>query len=386
MIKEQYQIILKTKTFQEAANKILVAVGLDRTAANLELAAKGNALYLRVTNREYYVAVKFDLQEPTDFRAVVDANLFLNLISGLNTEEFKLEIKDTHVVVKAGKSSYKLAMIYENDQLMKLPIIKLDKDQITVEMGIAQDILMSILNVNGKEIQKAKRLDVNELQRYYYIDETGCFTFTTGACVNSFTLEKAIKLLLTDKVVKLFKLFESDVWMSYGHQVGTDGSLQPIVVFQTEGVYVASRLLNDETCIQKIKAPCDAMKNLIKEAYDHTLVLSAIDLTAAINRLLMFHKNSSAKADLSFVPSLVEFTDTELTISDLSGDNKEIITIENGSTTPGNYSMGVNLIDLKSVLDSCKNEHITMNCGNRKSIIINRGTISNVIAETRTKE
>jgi DNA polymerase III sliding clamp (beta) subunit (PCNA family) len=379
-------MILKTKTFQEAANKILVAVGLDRTAANLELAAKGNALYLRVTNREYYVAVKFDLQEPTEFRAVIDANLFLNLISGLNTEEFKLEIKDTHVVVKAGKSSYKLAMIYENDQLMKLPIIKLDKDQITVEMGIAQDILMSILNVNGKEIQKAKRLDVNELQRYYYIDETGCFTFTTGACVNSFTLEKAIKLLLTDKVVKLFKLFESDVWMSYGHQVGADGSLQPIVVFQTEGVYVASRLLNDETCIQKIKAPCDAMKNLIKEAYDHTLVLSAIDLTAAINRLLMFHKNSSAKADLSFVPSLVEFTDTELTISDLSGDNKEIITIENGSTTPGNYSMGVNLIDLKSVLDSCKNEHITMNCGNRKSIIINRGTISNVIAETRTKE
>ena len=64
-------------------------------------------------------------------------------------------------------------MIYENDQLMKLPVIKLDKDQVTIDMGIAQDILLSILNVNGKEIQKAKRLDVNELQRYYYIDETG---------------------------------------------------------------------------------------------------------------------------------------------------------------------------------------------------------------------
>lgn len=379
-------MILKTKTFQEAANKILVAVGLDRSAANLELAAKDNALYLRVTNREYYVAVKFDLQEPTDFRAAVDANLFLNLISGINTEEFELNIKENYVAVKAGKSNYKLAMIYENNELMKLPIIKLDKDQVTVDMPIAQDILLSILNVNGKEIQKAKRLDVNELQRYYYIDETGCFTFTTGACVNSFSLEKPIKLLLTDKVVKLFKLFESNVWMSYGHQVNKDDSLQPIVVFQTENVYVASRLLNDETCIQKIKAPCDAMKNLIKEAYDHTLVLSATDLSAAINRLLMFYKNSSAKADLSFVPALVDFTETELSISDLSGDNKEIITIENGSTTPGNYSMGVNLIDLKSVLDSCKNEHITVNCGNHKSIIVNRGTISNVIAETRTKE
>ena len=143
--------------------------------------------------------------------------------------------------------------------------------------------------------------------------------------------------------------------------------------------------INDETYVQRVKAPCDAMKNLVKEVYDHNLVLSATDLSAAIGRLLMFHKNSSAKADLSFVPASVEFTNTELTISDLTGDNKEVITIENGSTTSGGYSMGVNLIDLKAVLDSCKNEHITMNCGNHKSIIVCRANISNVIAETRTK-
>lgn len=380
-------MILKTKTFQEAANKILVAVGLDRAAANLELAAKDTTLFLRVTNREYYAAVKFDLDEPTDFRAVVDATLFLNLISGINTDDFELTINETNVVVKAGKSSYKLAMIYENDQLMKLPVIKLDAEQVTVSMPVTLDILSSILNVNSREVQKAKNknVTVNELQRYYYIDETGCFTFTTGACINAFTLEKPIKLLLTDKVVKLFKLFKSDIWLSYGHTVNADNSLQPIVTFQTEDVYVATRLLSDETCIQKVKAPCDAMKALAKETYDHNLVLSSTDLSAAISRLLMFYKNSSAKADLSFVPATVDFNETELTISDLSGDNKEIIVIENGSSTPGNYSMGVNLIDLKAVLDSCKNEHITMNCGNKKSIIITRGPISNVIAETRTK-
>lgn len=377
-------MIINTKLFQNAANKILAAISVDRAAANLELAAKDTALYLRVTNREHYVAVKFDLEEPTDFRAVVDANLFLNLISGISTEDFELTINDTNVVVKAGKSSYKLAMIYENDQLMKLPIIKLDKDQVTVDMSVEYDILMSILNVNGREIQKAKKLDVNELQRYYYIDETGCFTFTTGACVNAFTLEKPIKLLLTDRVVKLFKLFNTDVWMSYGHIINADSTLQPIVVFQTEDVYVATRLLNDDTCIQKIKAPCDAMKNLVKEVYDHNLVLSASDLSAAIGRLLMFHKNSSAKADLSFVPAYVEFNETEFTVSDTTGDNKEVITIENSSST-GSYTMGVNLIDFKSVLDSCKNEHITLNCGNKKSIIISRGTISNVIAETKVK-
>lgn len=381
-------MILKTKAFQEAANKILLAVGVDKSAANLELAAKDNKLFLRVTNREYYCAVGFDLAEPTEFRAIVDASLFLNLISGINTEEFELTINDTNIAVKAGKSSYKLAMIYENDQLMKLPIIKLDTDQVTVSMPVSIDILNSILNVNSREVQKAKNknVTVNELQRYYYVDETGCFTFTTGACINAFTLEKPIKLLLTDKVVKLFKLFNSDVWLSYGHIVNTDSSLQPIVTFQTENVYVATRLLSDETCIQKVKAPCDAMKQLVKENYDHNLVLSASEMYAAIGRLLMFYKNSSANADMSFVPATVDVSNTELTISDVSGNNKEVITIENGSTTPGGYSMGVNLIDLRSVLDSCKNEHITMNCGNKKSIIITRGLISNVIAETRTKE
>ena len=101
--------------------------------------------------------------------------------------------------------------------------------------------------------------------------------------------------------------------MSYGHIVNADSTLQPIVVFQTEDIYVATRLLNDDTCIQKIKAPCDAMKNLVKEVYDHNLVLSASDLSAAIGRLLMFHKNSSAKADLSFVPACVEFNEVEFT-------------------------------------------------------------------------
>lgn len=378
-------MILKTKQFQEAANKILLAVSLDKTAANLELAAKDTVLALRVTNREYYVAVTFTLEQPTEFRAVVDANLFLNLIAGINSEEFELTINDTNVIVKAGRSTYKLAMIYENDKLMALPAIKLDAEQVTVAMPIEHEVLMSILNVNGKEIQKAKRLDVNELQRYYYIDETGCFTFTTGACVNSFTLEKPIKLLLTDRVVKLFKLFNTSAWMSYGHTVNADQSLQPIVTFQTEDVYVATRLLSDETCIHKIKAPCDAMKKLIQEVYDHTLVVSASDMSAAIARLLMFHKNSSAKADLSFVHANITFDNAEFTISDASGDNTEVVTVENGSVTAGNYTMGVNLIDLKSVLDSCKNEHITLNCGNRKSIIINRGMISNVIAETKVK-
>ena len=52
-------MIIKTKDFKEAANKILLAANLDTNAANLELAVRNSSLYLNVTNKEYYVAVKF---------------------------------------------------------------------------------------------------------------------------------------------------------------------------------------------------------------------------------------------------------------------------------------------------------------------------------------
>ena len=50
-------MIIKTKDFKEAANKILLAADLDTNAANLELVARNSSLYLNVTNKEYYVSV-----------------------------------------------------------------------------------------------------------------------------------------------------------------------------------------------------------------------------------------------------------------------------------------------------------------------------------------
>ena len=193
-------MVLKTKELKEVASKILIATGIDKSAANLELVAQDTSLFLNVTNKEYFCSVKYPLDEAVSLRAVVDAAQFLNLIAGLTTDTFELTVKDTYINIKANKSNYKLAMIFENDHLMELPAIMIQNK--TVEMPISNDILQSILNVNGKEIEKAKNLDVNELQKLYYIDEKGAFSFTTGACLNSFTLENPVKLLLTERIVK----------------------------------------------------------------------------------------------------------------------------------------------------------------------------------------
>ncbi|MBO5424001.1 MAG: hypothetical protein J6A25_00640 [Lachnospiraceae bacterium] len=374
-------MIIKTKDFQDAAKNILLAADLDSNAANLEIVTRDTFLYLNVTNKEYYVSVKFPLETPTEFKAVVDASLFLELVAGISTETFDLTVVGNAVNVKAGKSNYKIAMIFDNDKLMELPVIFLAEP--TVEMSISKDILESILNVNSKELQKAKGQNINELHKLYYIDETGCFTFTTGACLNSFTLEKPVKLLLNEKIVKLFKLFKEDVAFQFGYDADATGTARPKAVFKTSNVYMAARLTCDDILLQKIKGPCEASKNYINETYPTHVVISAPAFAAAISRLMLFTKNSINKANMAYVPMDITFTNEEVIITDTQG-NVDYVAIENGeSYVDTSYNLRLNIADLKSVLDSCKTGHVTMNCGNGRSVIIARGPISNVIPEIR---
>jgi DNA polymerase III sliding clamp (beta) subunit (PCNA family) len=370
---------LKTDVFQDTCKTILLAV--DASSTNLELVAKDTNLFLNVTNREYFCSLKYTLEEPTEFHATVSAPLFLNLIAGITTETFNLTTKDNTVVVKAGKSSYKLPMIYENDTLMTLPEITLTNKM--VEMPISLDILKSIINVNSKEILKLKNMkavEVNELQKHHYIDENGCFTFTTGAVLNSFKLAKPVKLLLNDRIVRLFKLFKSDVNFSFGHDPLASGKVQTKVVFQTEDTYLAAIITNDEILLNKVQGPYLATKNYISEKCDNRVVLSVNTVLAAVSRLMLFSKNSALKSDTVSMYMKFDLTPTELTITDNSG-NMETVTVEKGSIVNDAYSLSLNLFDFKLVLESCKDEFVTMNCGNHKTVVFNYGTVSHILPE-----
>jgi len=375
-------MILKTKDFQEAVNKIRLATDAnDKNAANVEIVVKPTALYLNVTNKEYYVSVKFPVDTEEEFRAVVDGNLFLSLISGLTTEDFTLGIDGTNLIISTGKSNYKVAMIYENTQLMELPIIAVKNK--TVEMNISKDILDSIININSKEIQKAKNLEnVNELMKLYYIDETGCFTFTNSACLNSFTLEKPVKLLLNDRIIKLFALFNSDVHFSLGQDPAPNGNIRTKITLETANVYLSAIITNDDVLISKVQGPCMATKRYVNDTYIYRVVLSTSALSAAITRLLAYTKYNKGgeKPNMVSIPVTVVVNADEFTITDKFG-NTESVDVENGSIIDTDYVFKVNLADIKAVVDSCKIDHITVNCGNHKSVILVRGAVSNLIPE-----
>jgi len=369
-------MILKTKEFQDACKNILLAA--RGSNSNLELAARDSALYLNVTNgSEYYVAVRFPLDTFEDFRAVVEATQFLDLIAGITTETFDLSVKDNTVVVKHGKSLYKLPMIFENDQLATLtPIFVIEK---TVEMPISKEILNGILKINGRIIDGVKKdAKISELKKQYFIDETGCYTFAVGACVNKFTLEKPVKMLLNDRIIKLTKLFKSDVQFTLGQ--GTyRGEAHTIAVFETADVYLAALITNDDELINTMLRGIAAAKGMFEDNYPDRVVLSANTLGAALNRLMQFTKNSTAGTDNGIFIAQVDVTGTDVTFTAVN-ENTEVVPVEADSVVSGCYSTLLNLQDVKLVVNACQpGEFITLNCGNYQTVTFTHGDISNLI-------
>jgi len=372
-------MVLKTQLFQETCKTILMAVDSSNYAANLELITDQNILYLNVTNREYYVSIKYQLDQEENFHAVLNAQLFLNLITTITADTFILESKDNIVIIKTGKSTYKLPLIFENDTLLKLPTISIDN--ITVSMPIKLEILNSIVNVNRKEFLKLKNRDtatINLLNKFYYIDEDGCFNYTDGGTLNTFKLDKPVKLALTDNIVKLFKLFKTDVFFDFGHNLLSNGVVQTVAIFKSDTTYLAINAISDSTILSKLQTCCGILKRYVSDLYETTITVDANTLLAALNRLLLFTKNSYADTKLFAIYMKFTITPTELLISD-NMNNTESIVIENSISS--NYEMQLNLMDLKLLLEACKNEHITINCGNHKVVIIKHGLISHMLPE-----
>lgn len=369
-------MILKTKEFKEVASTILKAIDNSETSTlkeTLELKTVRSILFLNITNKEYYASVKFNLEGEENFHATVNANQFLKLVAAVTTPEIELTIHDTYILFKAN-GNYKIPLIFENDKLMELPLITIENP--TVEMNISGEILESILNYNSKEIEKNA---FKPIQRCYYLDQEGCITFSFGgACVNSFTLEKPISILLNDRLVKLFKLFKNDmVSFTLGHDIAANNVIQTKVKFETTAITLTAILVNNSSLAE---VPVDKIRSLTNRVFEQSVVLDKVNFIQAIDRLMIFSDNPK-----DTLTSYAEFKCNEDEIIIKDGDNTEIIKTENGSKVTEEYTMLLNLTTLKNILNICPEQYITMNYGNHHSITLVRTNVKNIVTEMRLK-
>lgn len=369
-------MIIKTKLLQDSCKKILDAVDsgniLNKVVSEtVELETVGQTLLLNVTNREYYVSVKIPLDSDAEIHAVVDAKLFLNLISRLSTNDVELNTSDAALIIKAN-GNYKIPLIYDEEgKLLALP--KIDIENVTNEFTISNSVLQSVLRYNSKELLKSSC--VRPVQRLFYIDEKGALTFTSGACVNEFSLAQPVTLFLTEKIIKLFKLLKGDISFSIG-QDECNGKIITKVSFDDGTTSIVSLLGIDQSVTSTF--PVKAIRNLADASYEYSVDIDKRLLLDAVSRLSLFA--SSINEPMTFV----SFGANALTVYDSRKDNEETIEYSGSDISMDEpYLAQFMTNDLRLTLESCEETHISLKFGNHRNIVIARGNVKNILPECR---
>lgn len=371
-------MIIRTELIKETCGKILTAVddsAISVVTELLELEAKEDTLYLSVTNKEYFTEVKLPLGEVVPaLHATVNAKLFLKLISQMTSDTIEFRVTDNTLIVK-GNGTYKLPIVFDNDEMMNLP--KINIENVTNEMTIDGAVLLSILQYNSKEI--SKNSVVRPVQKLYYVDNNGCITFTSGACVNSFTLDAPIRVLFNNKLVKLFKLFkDKKVNFSLGYDAISDEIVQTKVRFECDDICITAILSCDDTLLNSV--PVMAIRNRANTIHPYSVTINKDSIIETINRLLLF-TNDGVKDNSKFY-STFEFSKDYMTVYDSGKKNSEVIYYNNDdSNITTTYTAILDLTDIKSVLDTCAEQYVTINFGDAQAIVIPRQNVRNVIPE-----
>ena len=375
-------MIVQTEALKSICSKILTAVDSNEISTiteTLELICEQKILEVNVTNKEYFVKVKVNVDTDECFYASVNANLFLKLIAQITTDTIELIIKDTYLIVK-GNGTYKLPLIFDNDKLLRLTPIEINN--ITTSFNISSDILNSLLYYNSKEI--AKVVVSKPVQKLYYIDDQGAITFTSGACVNNFTLPYPVKLLFNNRLVKLFKLFkDEDVKFTLGHDSINESIIQTKVRFETDSICITAILPCDDTLINSV--PVQKIRDRANNIYPYSITINKNALTQSINRLLLFSSGLGDKENIKPYGTF-QFYNDYVTIHDSKRENKEDINYSNTISIDSNmYELVIDLTDLKSILDTCNEDYINLHFGDDQAIVVIRANIRNIIPQVRVR-
>ena len=374
-------LIFKTDYLKDICSKILFAVDTSDNSVlteTLEIIAENNKITINVTNREYYVSVSLPFDDDTQFKASINAELFLKLVAQTTTEDIKLTIEGNSLVFK-GNGTYKMPLIYDGKELLTLPKITLNN--IVSTFTVSSDNLNSILTYNSKEMNKGTI--VKPVQRYYYVDNKGAITFTSGACVNSFDIDTTSNMLLNGKLVKLFKLFkDEDVSCALSKDTweNNDDIIQTKVSFSTPSITITSILSCDDSMINSV--PVKAIRSRADDIYPYSVTVNRDKLLQAVNRILL--ADTIGATNLVKPYTSMEFDEKGVTLFNYNKENSEYIVFENDNNgvTDG-YTMSLNLNDLKITLETCSEPYFNMNFGNKSAVVISRGNIKNILSEIR---
>ena len=368
---------IRLDTIQKPCSTISAAVdakSISQLTEVLELEVVDNVLHISVTNKEYFVTVNIPIDDAEQLHATVDAELFTKLISRITTEYVQLSVTDKFLVIE-GNGTYKLPLIFEDSTMMVLP--KIVVNNITSEFDISSDLLNSIMNSNSRQLDVG--VISNAVQKYFYVDNKGAITFTSGATVNTFELPEDIKLLLNSRIVKLFKLFENEqVHFKYGTENLSEEIVQTRISLTTPTVSLSAVLSCDDTMLRSV--PVDRIRSLASGELPYTVSIPRGNFLETLERFSLFSQDAMLSS------ACLEFNRDHVTVSDSKKNSLEKVmyeTANNNISEP--YATMIDIIELTKMLDSNRTKNVHVSFGNNSAILLISGNVTNVIPEIRTQ-
>ena len=363
-------MLINTKDLKRVCAAILPTVSSSEA---IELSAKDRVLTLRVSTSNYCLATRLSIGEDEEIVATINAAKFLKLIGSISddVESTKITVTNNYVSVKAN-NSYKIA-------LETLSMNAIDIANPTLSMTIDGDVLNNVLAYNSHELSKYSNVSsaIKPVQTMYYLDQEGCITFTDGACVNSFKLEKPIRLLLDQNIVRLFKLFKGDsVKFTLGYDPISETLIQTKVRFESPSIELTAITACSSALIDQV--PVNAIRSVATKSYFNSVVVDKNLMLQAIGRLLLF---ATTKAEADFAVGAFSIDQDGVKIS--WNDNEDFVKAEVGSEIRSDYKFFGMIKDIKETLETVIEQFVTINYGDGKAIVVvhKGGAVRNVIPE-----
>lgn len=368
-------MVIRTEDLKNISSILLSSLASTSLTPNsnlLELSTQGTSLILKMSTGELYVEIKLPQDGEYTLNATFDAELFLKLIEKITSEALELTVCDNYLSVCGGGGDYKFPLLYSGEEMFHIPGLELPT--ITAVAPLTSEVLQSIYKYNTREVGKGA--GINPIQKLYYIDQEGCITFTQGACVNNFTLESPLQILINEKVVKLFKLFEPStaISLSVGPYPVTDEIIQTRVRFESDLISITAILPDNDKMVNSM--PSSVIRQKAREEYPFNVVVDRSLLIEAINRLLLFSKGLNANVFGHFT-----FSSGDITIEDVVSTNHETIPVDSSSITDTPYATTFDLVEWKNKLASCTSSHVTLKVGAAKAGLILEKNVIYVLPE-----
>ena len=364
-------MILRTEEFQKECNILALALENNSLLPDigiLELEVEGTNLVMKMNNVEHYEEIIIPLSSHEDFNASVDGALFLNLVSKLTSETIELKVAPNSLII-LGNGTYNIPLHFKDSKMFKVK--KIEADVINTTFTLPVSALTNTTYYNNKEMDRATT--TTTVQTFHYFDEHGVLTFNQGACVNSFEVGEKFKLLLSARLVSLFKMFElsgdTTVTIQLGYRVVNNVNRR-IITLSTPSIKLTYLLLSEEQLLNSV--PAEIIRDRATKVYDYKVTLDKALLLEALTRLALFLPKDDFYINAEFSRDEVKFE---------AGSNYETIFYSSDSNNLKNYSM---TIDLKIFLDIIKiipSKFINLNFGDHVAFTITHEGITHIIPE-----